>query len=128
MALQNSLITLASKRRVRHPERHIYVIFESICTALSINFLQAESTTVNADSPSWRPTKPTLFDVPLSPFGARIRYYIYAYGLEEAIDIKAPSELGGLQSEEYRALHPAAKMPLLVLPSGQAIPESTVRI
>eukprot|EP00892_Ulva_mutabilis_P011410 jgi/Ulvmu1/8641/UM046_0046.1 len=75
---------------------------------------------------AFQPSKPTLFDVPLSPFGARIRYYIYEYGLENDVDIKSPADLGGLKSDEYMALHPAGKMPLLVLPSGQAIPESTV--
>jgi hypothetical protein len=64
-------------------------------------------------------------DTCAAPAGARVRYLIYALDLD--VDIKAPSELGGLKGEEYMALHPAGKMPLLVLPSGQAIPESAVR-
>ena len=64
--------------------------------------------------------------MPLSPFGARIRYCIYKYGLEDSVDIRPPADLGGLKSAEYMALHPAGKMPLLVLPSGQGIPESAV--
>jgi hypothetical protein len=59
--------------------------------------------------------------------GARVRYVIHAAGLNDRIDVKSPSELGGLKSDEYKALHPMGKMPLLVLPTGQAIPESTVR-
>ena len=76
---------------------------------------------------AFQPTRPTLFDVPLSPYGARVRYCIYKYGLEDQADIRSPAELGGVKSEEYMALHPAGKMPLLVLPSGQGIPESAVR-
>lgn len=75
---------------------------------------------------AFQPTRPTLFDVPLSPYGARVRYCIYKYGLEDVVDIRPPSDLGGVKSEEYMALHPAGKMPLLVLPSGQGIPESAV--
>lgn len=60
--------------------------------------------------------------------GSRVRYVIYAAGLTDKVDIKSPGELGGLKSDEYKGLHPMGKMPLLVLPSGQAIPESTVRI
>jgi glutathione S-transferase len=74
------------------------------------------------------PAKPTLFDIPLSPYGGRIRYYIYKYNLRDTVDIKSPSELGGMKSDEYMALHPVGKAPLLVLPSGQAIPESAIRL
>lgn len=84
----------------------------------------AESMDVRASA--FKPEKPTLFDVPLSPFGAGLRFLIYHSGLEDAVDIRPPKDLGGLKSAEYMALHPAGKMPLLVLPSGQAIPESTV--
>ena len=60
--------------------------------------------------------------------GARIRYIIYAGGLESQVAIVSPGELGGLKSPEYMALHPGGKMPLLVLPTGQALPEATVRV
>lgn len=79
---------------------------------------------------AYSPEKPTLIDAPLSPlgaFGARVRYIVYSQGLEESIDIKGPSELGGMKSEEYLKMHLAGKIPLLVLPSGQGIPESAVR-
>ena len=51
---------------------------------------------------------------------------IYSKGLEQEFDIVAPSAIGGLRSQQYLRLNPQAKMPLLVLPSGQAIPESEV--
>lgn len=72
------------------------------------------------------PSKPTLFDVPVSNNGARVRYTIYKKGLESEFDIKTPKELGGLSSPEYRSLNPQGKMPLLVLPDGTALPESQV--
>ena len=102
----------------------------------------------------YKPAKPTLFDVPLSNHGARVRfhspgcnskpfasktmsghactttaqcrYVIYKKELESEVDIVSPKELGGLGSEQYRALSPEGKMPLLVLPCGTALPESEV--
>jgi glutathione S-transferase len=59
--------------------------------------------------------------------GARVRYIMHALSLHDKIDIKSPGELGGLKGKRYLALSPVGKMPVLVLPSGQAIPESTVR-
>lgn len=73
------------------------------------------------------PAKPTLFDVPVSNHGARVRFLIYSKGLESKIDIKSPMEFnGGIKSPEYLALHPCGKTPVLVLPDGQTIPESEV--
>ena len=43
----------------------------------------------------------TLYDVPVSNNGARIRIAIYAKGLEDRIQVKAPTALGGLKSDEY---------------------------
>ena len=43
----------------------------------------------------------TLYDVPVSNNGARIRIAIYAKGLEDRIEVKAPTALGGLKSDEY---------------------------
>jgi glutathione S-transferase len=59
--------------------------------------------------------RPTLFDVPVSNNGARVRYVIYSQGLD--VDIQPPTILGGLRSEAYLALNPQGKMPLLQLPS-----------
>lgn len=71
-------------------------------------------------------TKPTLFDVPVSNNGARVRYVLYKKGLEATVDIVAPATIGGLKSETYLELNPQGKMPLLVLPNGLALPESQV--
>lgn len=57
---------------------------------------------------------------------AQCRYVIYKKELESEVDIVSPKELGGLGSEQYRALSPEGKMPLLVLPCGTALPESEV--
>jgi len=59
--------------------------------------------------------------------GVQCRFIIYKKELEGEIDIKSPKELGGLTSDSYKALNPLAKMPLLVLPGGTALPESEVR-
>lgn len=100
-------------------------------------------------------SKPTLVDVPVSNHGARVgsrgelgylvglqlgqrqhapfsaalaqvRHIIYNKGLENEFDVVSPAELGGLGSEQYMALNPQNKMPLLLLPNGQSLPESEV--
>ena len=55
---------------------------------------------------------------------SQVRYLIYAKGLESAIDIASPADLGGLKGDAFLALNPQGKMPVLVLPDGTAIPES----
>jgi len=61
------------------------------------------------------PTRPTLYDVPVSNNGARCRYVIYSQGLDVAI--ASPAALGGLRSPEFLALSPNGKMPVLRLPA-----------
>ena len=56
----------------------------------------------------------TLYDMPVSNHGARVRFLIYKRGLEDLVSIKSPGELGGLRSEQYLSLSPQGKMPLLV--------------
>ena len=56
----------------------------------------------------------TLYDMPVSNHGARVRLLVYKRGLEELVHIKSPRELGGLNSPDYLALNPQGKMPLLV--------------
>ena len=73
--------------------------------------------------------KPTLYDVPVSNNGARVRLLLYWKGLERDFCVENPSVLGGLKSEAYLALNPQGKMPLLVVPGdgpGMALPESEV--
>ena len=68
--------------------------------------------------------KPTLYDMPVSNNGARVRMLLYYKGVEDRVDVVPPTELGGLTSDAYRALNPQGKMPLLVESDGTAIPES----
>lgn len=75
---------------------------------------------------AYKPSKPTLFDVPVSNNGARIRWLLYQKGLEGVVDVLPPKEIGGLRSETYLDLNPQGKMPLMVLPDGSALPESQV--
>ena len=56
----------------------------------------------------------TLYDMPVSNHGARVRLLLYKKGLESEVTIAKPGDLGGLVSEEYKALNPQCKMPLLV--------------
>jgi glutathione S-transferase len=63
-----------------------------------------------------------LYDLPLSPFAARVRIQIYAKGL----DIPRAEPPGGLGSEAYRGINPIGKVPALVLDDGSVLPESTV--
>lgn len=57
----------------------------------------------------------TLYDMPVSNHGARVRLLLYKKGLTSAdVAVVPPTELGGLRSDEYLALNPQGKMPLLV--------------
>ena len=66
----------------------------------------------------------TLYDLPVSNHGARVRLVLYKKGLESAVKIVSPQELGGLRSDEYLALSPQGKMPLLVEDDGTSVWES----
>jgi glutathione S-transferase len=66
----------------------------------------------------------TLYDLPVSNHGARVRLLLYKKGLESAVKIVSPQELGGLRSAEYKALSPQGKMPLLVEDDGTSVWES----
>lgn len=70
--------------------------------------------------------KNILYDVPVSNNGARNRLIIYWKNLEDEFAITNPSEVGGIKSEEYLAMNPQGKMPLLVTADGLALPESEV--
>ena len=56
----------------------------------------------------------TLYDMPVSNHGARVRLLVYKRGLEDLVKIASPSALGGLRSADYLMLNPQGKMPLLV--------------
>ena len=51
---------------------------------------------------------------------------IYYKGIENEIEMKSPGDFGGMNSDEYRALNPQGKIPVLILPDGQALYESRV--
>lgn len=92
---------------------------------VSVRRATRRTATVSAAASSHDDT-PVLYDVPVSNNGARIRLVIYWKQLESAFAITNPSVLGGIKSDEYLALNPQGKMPLLVLPDGLALPESEV--
>ena len=64
-----------------------------------------------------------LYSLPLSPYSARVRGAIYAKQLD--VEIVMPPD-GWRQSEEFRQLNPARRVPVLVLNDGTALPESRV--
>jgi len=69
--------------------------------------------------------KHTLYDLPVSNNGARCRIMLYKKGIKsEEVAIVSPAERGGLKSDEYLALNPQGKMPLLTVDGGMNIPES----
>ena len=55
----------------------------------------------------------TLYDMPVSNHGARVRLLLYKKGLESEVAIAKPGDLGGLVSDEYKALNPQCKICLL---------------
>ena len=66
----------------------------------------------------------TLYNVPLSNYGARVRFIIHSKKIEASVNVAPPTAIGGLKSPEYLALNLQGKMPLLVCSDGMAIPES----
>ena len=48
----------------------------------------------------------TLYDMPVSNHGARVRLLLYKKRLESEVAIAKPGDLDGLVSEEYKALNP----------------------
>jgi glutathione S-transferase len=64
-----------------------------------------------------------LYSLPLSPYSARVRGAIYAKQLD--IEVSLPPE-GWRQSEEFRQINPARRVPVLILKDGTALPESGV--
>jgi glutathione S-transferase len=64
-----------------------------------------------------------LYSLPLSPYSARVRGAIYAKQLD--VEIAMPPE-GWRQSEEFRQINPARRVPVLILEDGTALPESGV--
>ena len=70
--------------------------------------------------------RPILISVPVGNNPARVRMVIYEKGLEGEIEVRSPADYGGLNSEEYRALNPQGKIPVLILPDGTSIFESRV--
>lgn len=70
-------------------------------------------------------TSDVLYDMPVSNHGARCRMIAKAKGIEgSGVIVQPPSQLGGLQSEQYKKLNPNGKMPLLVTDVGYPIAES----
>mmetsp|Transcript_3116 Transcript_3116/g.9482 ORF Transcript_3116/g.9482 Transcript_3116/m.9482 type:complete len:360 (-) Transcript_3116:115-1194(-) len=56
----------------------------------------------------------TLYDLPVSNNGARVRQLLYYKGVgPEDVAIVSPMDLGGLRSDEYLAVNPQGKMPAL---------------
>ena len=75
--------------------------------------------------------KHTLYDVPVSNNGARVRIILYKKGItSEEVDIVSPMEIGGLKSESFQKLNPQGKMPCLTInhdigvSDSSSIPES----
>jgi glutathione S-transferase len=70
--------------------------------------------------------KPILITVAVGNNPARVRLLVYLKGLDAMIDMRTPADYGGLASDEYRALNPQGKLPVLILPDGSTIFEARV--
>ena len=66
----------------------------------------------------------TLYNTPISNYGARVSMIIQAKKIDKNVQVLPPTAIGGLKSPEYLALNLQGKMPLLVCSDGMAIPES----
>jgi glutathione S-transferase len=68
----------------------------------------------------------TIPATPHNPTHTQVRHIIYHKGIEADFDIVTPMAVGGLGSQQYAALNPQGKMPILLLPDGHVLPESEV--
>eukprot|EP00670_Eutreptiella_braarudii_P003286 CAMPEP_0174297490 /NCGR_PEP_ID=MMETSP0809-20121228/51179_1 /TAXON_ID=73025 ORGANISM="Eutreptiella gymnastica-like, Strain CCMP1594" /NCGR_SAMPLE_ID=MMETSP0809 /ASSEMBLY_ACC=CAM_ASM_000658 /LENGTH=257 /DNA_ID=CAMNT_0015401309 /DNA_START=42 /DNA_END=812 /DNA_ORIENTATION=- len=70
-------------------------------------------------------SKPVFYDRFTSNNAARIRLWLYLKGKEDDFEVQLTKHAQQLDPK-YQALNPLGKLPLLVLPSGQSIAESSV--
>jgi len=112
------------KMRLLQAVAFVWLVLSCLCQAPAfLGRLQAPG--ARQKSRLQRRASATLYDMPVSNNGGRVRLIAYAKGLDGgALAIESPSSLGGLKSDEYKALNPQGKMPLMQLSSGQAIYES----
>lgn len=89
------------------------------CQAFSVLTMSAADTATSK-------SKHILYDIPVSNNGAKCRLIMYKKGLlEDEVRIVSPMEIGGLKGDDYLAMNPQGKMPLLkVTETGMCIPES----
>lgn len=104
----------------------------SLSFAFSVRMTSSPLSSPASTIPKIPTAKHTLYDVKVSNNGARCRLILYKKNLSSTeVDIRNPSEIGGLRSPEFLALNPQGKMPLLVVNDGDqdkqlpgSIPES----
>lgn len=75
-----------------------HLAFHNIKTSSQITF---KSTTMQSSTNE----KDILYDMPISNHGARVRMIISAKNIGNFIDIKQPSEIGGMKSVDYLKLN-----------------------
>ena len=68
----------------------------------------------------------TLYDLPVSNNGARVRMLLYYKDVKpDQVEVVSPMELGGLRSEDYLKVNPQGKMPALACrDENELVPES----
>jgi len=122
------LVSLASAFRTtatRNGRRHVVQHIRSLSMASAARSSSGSSSRLAASDVDTPVEQQTLYDMPVSNHGARVRHLLYEKGLgSDVVNIVAPAALGGLTSADYIKLNPMKKMPLLVLANGYAIAES----
>lgn len=76
---------------------------------------------MSAESSAQADASLSLFSIPVSNYSMRARYIAARKGLsEDDFTVKAPADIGGLKSDQYMALNPLGKMPLLEIERSSA--------
>jgi len=117
-SIRSSIRSYSSRSRLGLTHRHRLRVGCVLGSGLSTGHIMAASSSSDPAA--------TLYDMPISNHGARVRYAIYAKDIQDVVHIVSPNELGGLKGEEYLKRNPQGKMPLLVLADGTALPESEI--
>lgn len=114
---------VASKKFLLHIRFSNTKKFVAIAILLLSFLLVGNEFLISSIMASSSKAKLTLYDVPMSNNGARVRIILYKKNIP--FDTVNPFEMGGLKTDFYLKLNPQGKMPCLTIDSmSESLPES----
>lgn len=119
-----SLIVTHSPKRAHHRSAYTSTFHTKRSFIMQTTSPSTKSAT---DSTPSLPDIPTLYDAPISNYGARCRYLIYRKKLHKTtpstIAISSPVDFAELKAGKYLSFNPLGRIPVLLLPTS---PQTTI--